>query len=217
MVGDAIKMNKEVLLEHVKANVTVYLFMTTLLLTGIVFGAIIVNSMSFVQKQDLFFHVNQFFTKINNDEPIVSTHMLKKSFFFHLQYLLFILLLGLTIIGIPLIWLFIFLKGLVIGFSVGFIVNQLGFKGLWLATVSIAPQNILIIPIYIIAASLANLFSLFLFRKVTSRTVSVPIGRPFLQYVTGFTLLVVGSFAGSLIETFISYEAVKMTVHQFLS
>src|SRR5699024_241596 len=157
---------QQLIIDHVRSNVTVYLFMTTLLITGIVFGAIIVNSMSFVQKQDLFFHLNQFFTKINNNEPIMSKDMLKKSFSFHVQYLILILLLGLTIIGIPLIWLFVFLKGLVIGFSVGFIVNQLGFKGLLLATVSIAPQNMIIIPIYIIAASLANLFSLLLFQKI---------------------------------------------------
>src|SRR5699024_1462805 len=165
--------------DHVKTNVTIYLFITTLLITGIVFGAIIVNSMSFVQKQDLFFHVNQFFAKINNQEPIMSKDILKKSFLFHLQYLILILLLGLTIIGIPLIWLLIFSKGLVIGFSVGFIVNQLGLKGLLLATVSIAPQNMIIIPIYIIAASLANLFSLLLFQKIMSRSVSTSMGRPF--------------------------------------
>lgn len=198
--------------EHVKTNVTVYLFITTLLITGIVFGAIIVNSMDFVQKQDLFFHVNQFFSKINHNEPIMSKDILRKSFLFHIQYLILILLLGLTIIGIPLIWLFVFLKGLVIGFSVGFIVNQLGLNGFLLAIVSIAPQNIVIIPIYIIAASLANIFSLLLFQKITSRTVSTPIGRPFIQYMTVFTILVVCAFVGSLIEAFIAYEAVKVTI-----
>lgn len=210
------KVNKQLLLNHIKTNITIYLFVVTLLITGIVFGAIIVNSMSFVQKQDLFFHLNQFFSKVNNNEPIISKDMFIKSYTFHIQYLILILLLGLTIIGIPLIWLLIFLKGLVIGFSVGFIVNQLGFKGLLLATVSIAPQNIIIIPIYIIAASLANLFSLLLFQKIMSRTASISIGRPFGRYITGFIVLMIGSIGGSLIETFISYEAVKITIQTFI-
>lgn len=204
--------NRHFLYNYLKENITIYLFMTTLLITGIVFGAIIVNSMSFVQKEDLFFHLNQFFTKLHNGEPIMSKDMLKKSFSFHFQYLLLILLLGLTIIGIPFIWLLIFLKGLVIGFSVGFIVNQLGFKGLLLATVSIAPQNMFIIPIYIVAACTANLFSLLLFQKIMSRTATLSIGRPFMQYMTIFIFLLFGSFAGSLVETFISYEAVKVTI-----
>lgn len=204
--------NRQLLFDHVKTNITIYLFITTLLVTGIVFGAIIVNSMNFVQKQDLFFHVNQFFTKLNNGESIISKDIFKKSFSFHVQYLALILLLGLTIIGIPLIWLLVFLKGLVIGFSVGFIVNQLGFKGLLLATVSIAPQNIIIIPVYIVAASLANIFSLLLFQKIMSRTISIPMGRPFIQYMTAFAILIIGAIVGSLIETFIAYEAVKITI-----
>lgn len=207
--------NRQLLFDHVKTNITIYLFITTLLVTGIVFGAIIVNSMNFVQKQDLFFHVNQFFTKLNNGESIISKDIFKKSFSFHVQYLALILLLGLTIIGIPLIWLLVFLKGLVIGFSVGFIVNQLGFKGLLLATVSIAPQNIIIIPVYIVAASLANIFSLLLFQKIMSRTISIPMGRPFIQYMTAFAILIIGAIVGSLIETFIAYEAVKITIQTF--
>lgn len=205
-------MYRRLFFDHVKTNVTIYLFITTLLITGIVFGAIIVNSMDFVQKQDLFFHVNQFFSKINNEELIMSKDILRKSFIFHVQYLTLILLLGMTIIGIPLIWLLVFLKGLVIGFSVGFIVNQLGLNGFLLAIVSIAPQNIIIIPIYIMAASLANIFSLLLFQKVTSRTASTPIGRPFVQYVTVFSILVACALIGSFIETFIAYEAVKVTI-----
>src|SRR5690625_3653432 len=170
---------------HVKMNIAVYLFMSTLLITGIVFGAIIVNSMSFMQKQDLFFHIDQFFERIDESEPIISRDIFKKSFSFHIQYIMLLFLLGLTIIGMPLIWLLIFLKGLVIGFSVGFIVNQLGLKGLFIATASIAPQNMIIIPVYIVAASLAHLFSLFLLQKIIARTPSVPILRPLVTYEIG--------------------------------
>lgn len=205
--------NKRLLTEHIKTNITIYLFISTLLITGIVFGAIIVNSMSFIQKQDLFFHVNQFFNRISEGEPVVSSDILKKSFFFHIQYLFLLFLLGLTIIGIPLIWLLVFIKGLVIGFSVGFIVNQLGFKGLMFATVSIAPHNIIIIPVYIIAAGLANLFSLFLLQKIMSRSSTAPVIKPFLHYTTMFVLLIVSALFGSIIETFIAYEAIKISIN----
>lgn len=208
---------KEKLMGHIKSNVTIYLFMTSLLVTGVVFGAIIVNSMSFIQKQDLFFHMNQFFTKIVEQEAVLSKDMLQKSFIFHLQYLSIMLLLGLTIIGLPILWLLIFLKGLAIGFSVGFIVNQLGWKGFILATLSILPHNMMMIPIYIAVASLASLFSLLLFYKITAKKVTIPIGRPFVNYIFAVSLLILCSFLGSLIETFIAYEAVKIAVDSLLS
>src|SRR5690625_2373668 len=118
--------NKIGVFNHIKDHLTIYVFMAILFLTGIIFGAITVNSMSFIQKQDLFFHLDRYFIQLNGDETIASKDILKRSFFFHMKYLFLLFILGLTIIGLPIVWILIFIKGLVIGFSVGFIVNQLG-------------------------------------------------------------------------------------------
>lgn len=201
--------NRTRIILHVKDHMTVYVFMMILLLTGIVFGAIIVNSMSFIQKEDLFFHMDRYFGIALQDNAIQNKDILKRSYFFHLKYLLLLFTLGLTIIGLPIVWVLVFMKGLVIGFSVGFIVNQLGFKGLLLATVSIAPQNMLIIPIYLIAASMAMIFSLRLLYKLVDQSYTSSIGRPLLRYVSVFMLLLLCAFGSSLMETFIANEAFK--------
>lgn len=201
-----------VMLNHLRENVTIYIFMMTLFLTGIIFGAVTVNSMTFVQKQDLYFHLERYFIQLSGEEAIASKDILKRSFFFHVKFLSLLFILGLTIIGLPIVWVLIFIKGLVIGFSVGFIVNQLGGQGLLLATLSIAPQNIIIIPIYIIAGSLSMIFSLSLFYKLFGRSVSYTIGRPFLQYTFIFVVLVAIAFGGSLIETFVANEAFKAMI-----
>lgn len=203
---------KNAVIEHVKENMTIYIFMITLFLTGIIFGAITVNSMSFVQKQDLFFHLDRYFVQLNGEEEIASKDILKRSFFFHVKYLFLLFILGLTIIGIPVVWILIFMKGLVIGFSVGFIVNQLGGKGLLIATLAIAPQNIIIIPVYIFAGSLSMIFSLSLLYKLFGRSVSYSIGRPFLQYSFYFAILLILAFGSSLIETFVANEAFKVVI-----
>lgn len=202
-------LKKSSISNHVKENMTIYVFMTILFLTGIIFGAITVNSMSFIQKQDLFFHLDRYFTQLNGEETIASKDILKRSFFFHLKYLFILFILGLTIIGLPVVWAMIFIKGLVVGFSVGFIVNQLGAKGLLLATISIAPQNIVIIPVYIFAGSLSMIFSLVLLRKLFGQSNSYSIGRPFIQYTLFFTILIICAFGSSLIETFVANEAFK--------
>ncbi|MEI3604677.1 stage II sporulation protein M [Pseudogracilibacillus sp. SE30717A] len=202
-------LKKNLLINHVKDNMTIYIFMVTLFLTGVIFGAITVNSMNFIQKQDLFFHLDRYFNQINGEETIASTDILKRSFFFHLKYLFLLFILGLTIIGVPIVWILVFVKGLVIGFSVGFIVNQLGGKGLLLASVAIAPQNIIIIPIYIVAGSLSMIFSLALLNKLFGRPISHSLGRPFFQYTAVFLLLIIIAFGGSVIETFLSNEAFK--------
>jgi stage II sporulation protein M len=201
--------NKTTLLRHVKEHITIYIFMVILLLIGIIFGAIIVNSMSFIQKQDLFFHLDRYFGLAGGDEAIQGKDILKRSYFFHIKYLFLFFILGLTIIGLPIVWVLVFVKGLVIGFSVGFIVNQLGLKGLLLATISIAPQNMIVIPIYIIAASLSMIFSLRLINKLFVQTYTESIGKPFVQYTIVFMILVLCALGSSLIETFVANEALK--------
>src|SRR5699024_3846649 len=147
------------------------------------------NSMGFVQKQDLFFTLERFFGQIIDQEKIEARAIFKSGYFHHVKYLLLLFIAGLSVIGLPLVWILLFFKGLLIGFSVGFIVNQLGMQGFLIASLAIAPQNILIIPIYIIAGSLSMIFSLTLFGKLFSRTISKPILEPFIRYMFLFFVL----------------------------
>jgi len=200
---------------HIREHATIYVFMIILFLTGVIFGAIIVNSMSFVQKQDLFFYLERFFDQMMNDQKIDNSSILTSSFFYHIRYLLLLFILGLSVIGLPLVWILLFLKGLVVGFSVGFIVNQLGMKGLWLASLAIAPQNIVIIPIYVIAGSLSMIFSLTLLGKLFTRTISQPILRPFGKYVMLFSCLIAFSLIAAFIEAYIANGAMQSLIKSF--
>ena len=47
------------------------------------------------------------------------------------------------------------MKGMVVGFTVGFLVNQMGWNGFLLSFVSVLPQNFIIIPVFIVTATLS--------------------------------------------------------------
>ena len=198
---------------HFKQHSTIYIFMIILFLTGVIFGAVIVNSMGFVQKHDLFFYLEQYFEQIINGQSVASHKILSSSFLYHLKYLALLAILGISVIGLPIVWILLFLKGLVIGFSVGFIVNQLGMKGLILAALSIAPQNFIIIPIYIIAGCLSMTFSLLLIGKLFTRNVASPIFQPLGRYLTIFSILIVVSIIPALLEAYISNHAMQTYIN----
>src|SRR5690625_3119750 len=203
--------------QHFQEYATIYIFMIILFLNCIVFGAIIVNSMSFMQKQDLFFYLERFFNQITADQQVEGKSIFVSSFFYHIRYLLLLCLLGLSVIGLPLVWILLFLKGLVVGFSVGFIVNQLGMQGLLLASLAIAPQNLVIIPIYIIGGSLSMIFSLTLLGKLFSRKISQPIIRPFTKYMIAFSCLMIVTIVASFIEAFIANGAMQALIKTYFS
>lgn len=204
--------NNRAATRHFNEHANVYLFLTMLFLIGVIFGAIIVNSMNFTQKQDLYFYLHQFFGQVIKG-PVGSKQMLfQSSLFYHLKYLLVIFILGLSIIGMPIIWVLLFMKGIVVGFSVGFLVNQMGWHGLLLAAASIAPQNLLIIPAYLIAGSLAMIFSLTLIQKLTAKKNNHPLLQPFFRYSIIFLGLFGIVVVAALVESYLSPQAMKQII-----
>ncbi len=200
---------------HIKSHAIIYLFMSVLLLSGIIFGAIIVNSMNFAQKQDLFFYLERFFNFTINEQGFDHFTLWKASFFYHLKYLALLFLLGLSVIGLPLVWVLLFVKGLVVGFSVGFIVNQLGTEGLLFASLTIAPHNFIIIPVYLVAGTLSMIFAIISLRKIYSRRNVDSLWQPFVNYIVIFSFLLIMSSTASFIEAYISSGAMELLIKSF--
>ena len=200
---------------HIRTYAIIYLFMCILLLTGIIFGALLVNSMNFIQKQDLFFYLERFFNHTLDEQDVDRFMVWKDSFYFHLKYLLLLFVLGLSVIGLPVIWILLFIKGLVIGFSVGFIVNQLGSEGLLFSTLTIAPHNLIAIPIYIFAGTMAMIFALFSLRKIFSRRNVDSLWQPFVNYIVIFSILIIVSIGASFVEVYISGGLMETLIKSF--
>ncbi|QGH34852.1 stage II sporulation protein M [Gracilibacillus salitolerans] len=209
--------NKKPISNHFAKYHTIYIFTIILFITGIIFGAIIVNSMTFIQKQDLFFYLERFFLGFLQDGDISKQSLFKNAAFYHIQFLSLLFFLGLAVIGLPIIWVLLFVKGVAIGFTVGFFVNQLGFKGLLFSFSAIAPQNLIIIPIYIIASSFAMIFSLTLLQSMFSKRYKQPILQIFYRYTAVFIgLMIVVGFA-ALLESIVSFETMRLISDRFIN
>ncbi|RCW64849.1 stage II sporulation protein M [Saliterribacillus persicus] len=207
---------KQRFINHIYHNQNTYVFMISLFITGIIFGAIVVNSMSFIQKQDLYFYLENFFHQFSTDMNLSKAILWKDSYFYHLQYIGLIFLLGLSVIGLPLIWVLIFIKGTVIGFSVGFFINQLGWKGFILSSVAIAPQNLLLIPIYLVAGTVAMSFSIQLLQNLFMRKNRLNIPIAFSKYFITSLILILFIGLATFIEVYLSYSTMRMTINNLL-
>lgn len=95
-------------------------------------------------------------------------------------------ILGITMIGLPIILLLLFLKGMVIGFTIGFFVQQMGWKGFLLSFVSVLPQNLIIIPVFIVVAVISVSFALQLIKKLFVKSIYQPIAPMLVKYCMFF-------------------------------
>ncbi|WP_409297962.1 stage II sporulation protein M [Peribacillus sp. SCS-26] len=200
------------LLKHVKENSSLYLFITILFLMGVIFGAIIVNSLNLNQKDDLFYYLSQFFGQVKQGRIDHSEGMYWQTVNHNVKYIGLIWILGISIIGLPIILVLLFLKGMVVGFTVGFLVNQMGFNGFLLAFVSIFPQNIFIVPVFILITAMALSLSIKIIRRLFMKQLRDPLKPVIIKYFLSFTCAVAVLLAAGAIETYLSPQLMKNVV-----
>ncbi|MEN9406273.1 MAG: stage sporulation protein [Bacillota bacterium] len=153
--------NKQLLAQPKK----LYLFAVVLFLSGIIIGSLIVNKLDLTQKEGLTGYLRSFFQHVNQGnivEPQLSFQYLIGD---HLKTLGLIWLLSLSVIGTPLAFSSVFLKGFLFGFNIGFFFNQFSWSGVWFACASILPQDLIIIPVYIIVVVSGMSFTITLIKN----------------------------------------------------
>ncbi|GGH24953.1 stage II sporulation protein M [Paenibacillus segetis] len=187
-----------------KDQTSLYVFVSVLFLMGVVFGALMVNALTLEQQQDLSRYLGDFFVSVNQGGVEFNQLDFWAVAGLHLKWIGLIWILGLSVIGLPGILILDFLKGVLIGFTVGCLVGQFSWKGLLFAFVSIAPHNLIIIPALLIGSVAAVSFSLGIIRSRVLMNRNGSFARPFLSY-TGLTLaMVVVVLAASAFETWVT-------------
>lgn len=192
---------KEQLVKHIKNNSYLYVFLFIVFMIGTTSGAFTVNNLKDVQKEELINYLTKFH-QIKNSVDISTVSIFKQSLLNNFQTVFILWVLGATIIGIPLIFIVIFARGFVLGFSLSILISEYKFKGILVILASVLPQNIFIIlGIIFISATSIN-FSLYILKNRKSGIndlISQFISYTFVVY-SGFLVIILGS----LIESYLS-------------
>ncbi len=150
------------------------------------------------------------------EDGVTRKALFQNAMLYHIQFLALLFFLGLAVIGLPIIWVLLFVKGVAIGFTVGYFVNQLGWKGLLFSFSAIAPQNLIVIPVYIMASVFAMIFSFTLIQSIFSKRYKLPVLQVFYRYIALFVLLIIGASVAAVLETVVSFESMKLISEQIL-
>ncbi|AZR73434.1 stage II sporulation protein M [Anoxybacter fermentans] len=192
-------------------NLPIMFFVLFIFIAGVVFGALAIRTLDYIGKKELVDYLSTFFNGLAgkfNDEYQVN---LWDSIWLNIKTIIIMWLLGLSLIGMPLIPGLVFLRGFVIGFTVGFLVHELSFKGMLFALVSILPQNLIIVPATILAGVIAIFFSITILKSlITKRPIN--FGHYLISYSV-FMILIGGMMVvASLIEAFITPVFMELAV-----
>lgn len=114
--------------------------------------AVHVNRLDLTQKEGVATYLKHFFEHVRDNQIVDPKISLQYVIGDHLKTLGLIWLLSLSVIGIPLALGIVFFKGMILGFNISLLFSQFSWAGLWFACTSIIPQNLIIIPVYILVS-----------------------------------------------------------------
>jgi len=191
---------------HLSNNFILYLFTILFLIMGIIFGAIGVKALTPQQLSSLNQYIDTGLETAGKQIDYQSTA--KHAIWRNSKTIMKVWFLGLTVIGLPLILVIIFTRGFVLGFTVGFLLENKAWQGLGIILLTIFPQNLLHLPSLILAGTSAIGFSLYLIngKKYESR----PISHYFLKYSFIMLILTLVMVLAGLIEGYVTPLATKV-------
>lgn len=207
----SIKNLKNFINEHINTNIWLYVISIICIFAGAILGIYSVKYMGSFEKTDLTSYISNFGSTLNSgalDYKNVFMQTLKNN----LSIILGIWFLGLTMVGVPIILILDIFKGFTLGFSTCFMINQMGLKGLWISLLGILPQNLIYIPIVVIASVLAMEFSLTIFRDKNQKPGSNPIAMRITSYSFIFVIIVFFMFIGFFTEAYLTPNLVKFVI-----
>lgn len=145
---------------HLRQHAGIYFFLFVLFGVGVAFGALAVGALEDNQKLELVHYLRHFLGAVRGEGegPPAARQVFSLAFGSNLRTVGLIFLLGLSVIGVPLVPVVVFLRGFILGFTVGFLMSQLGWPGFGMVLLAVLPQNLILVPALLILAAAALAF-----------------------------------------------------------
>lgn len=196
-----------------RENKMLYIMVLIFFCVGIVLGTYTIRYMNVADITDLSNYFTGFISSLEVqpvDSKMLIIEVLKKN----VLIIILILVLGFTIIGAPIILLVDLFKGFTLGYTFSFLLTTFSGKGIWIALVSIIPQNLFYIPFFIGLSIISiDMSSIKLKDKLLNKGIKNNIFSNDLLIKLGFLFCLF--ILGVIVETFVCPNLIKFISTKF--
>lgn len=194
----------------IKVNKKTLLFFTILLIIGIIAGSIFMAILSETDKKLVTDYFNNYISNIENNK-LNYLESIKNGLFNNLLYIIIIWILGISIIGIPIVTIMFFIKSFTLGFSIASIVFNYKLKGCLLNFINIFPHQMIYFLIYMLITIYSIFFSLKMINSIINKK-NMDFKIMMNKYVKILIISVIAITIGIIIETFITPLLIKIII-----
>jgi stage II sporulation protein M len=196
---------------HFEINFWLYVVSLLCFSTGIVLGIYTVRYMGGPEMSDLSGYFSSFINTLTDTE-INNKYVLYETIKNNMPMLIALWLLGLTMVGIPIILIIDIIKGFTLGFTISFIISSTGIKGLWMILVGVVPQNVIYIPCLIVASVLGMELSMTKLKDRFNRQTSRLMDSRNISYSITFLIIILVMILGFIYEAYITPKAMELII-----
>jgi stage II sporulation protein M len=178
---------------------TLLVFIAVLTAAGILFGVLASRTLTLDQQDNLASDLKRYALLAEAGLLADAGDTLGDRAVLHGKWLLAVWLLGLTVIGAPFVLVLDFLKGVLIGFSFGVLIQTYGWKGMLFALAAVAPGNLLVLPALLLASVSSVAFALHVF-KYRLMQPSGSLREPLLAHTSAALIMMAVCVGGAFVE-----------------
>lgn len=179
------------------------------ILVGLCAGAFAVNNLSSVQTAALSDYMNGF-SEIYANESVSAGNLLVLASGETLKGFGLLFLAGLTIIGLPLIYLLCATRSFLCGFSVGVFLRAFGAKGILISFLTLVPTDMLKLSAFLFFGVHAVIFSMQMLKLLSKKDLSVNFQKAIAIFLKAAVIGVVLLFFSVLYEVFVTPMVLRL-------
>lgn len=186
---------------HIINNKREYLTITILFFIGLIISIILFNNASEENLTEINSYLNNLFSNIKNYENIDLLKILKETLIYNLTITILLWFGASTIIGIPIVYGTVILKGFSIGYTISSILAVFGaYKGLLISCSFLLLHNIIFIPtMFAISVS-----GIKLYKSIMKNKQRENIKLEILRHTIFCFIMLIGMVISAFVEVYLS-------------
>ena len=178
---------------------------------GLIFGAVYVNYLDYYEMEEVENGLNYFLQVTDEGGQASRAKIATNSLNTNGLYVLYTTICGLTVVGLPFVVLMMAFRGALLGFTAGYLINRLAWKGLIFVLCTLFPFAIIFVLVSIFSGASAMTFSWFIVKKLFGGGDRNPTP------ILGFLLLQIGAFLTMFLLAMLEAASVPWLFQRMLS
>lgn len=200
------------LLSIIIPNKKINIFVLSIIIIGVTLGAIFSNIIDINNQNLVIEKINSFINNINNGS-INSLLIFKNALGINLLYTILIWLLGMSLIGIIIVFIILFFKSFVLGFTLSSFIITYKYKGIILSILHLLFGELLNIIALLLLTIYSINFTIKLLKQIFKTNINNNELKHFLKhYFIILIIVLIINITSSLTEAFILPSLIKLII-----